>query len=108
MVNSERQLLVKLTLPRHYFDVKFNINFRNFKYFTFKKPDDNLLKINTSNTYPPQVIKQTTKTISQRRGCPTYLAMKLRSKKVRQEYIKMHYRNKKRPQENYKIRTLRP
>ena len=44
-----------------YLDVKFNIT--KSKYF--KKPSNNPLYIDTSSSYPPQVMKQNPRTISQ-------------------------------------------
>ena len=47
-----------------FLDVTFNLI--NNTYYPYKKPNDNLTYINTSSNHPPNIIKQLTKTISER------------------------------------------
>ena len=47
-----------------FLDVTFNLT--NNTYRPYKKPNDNLTYINTSSNHPPNIIKQLTKTISER------------------------------------------
>ena len=47
-----------------FLDVTFNLI--NNTYCPYKKPNDNLPYINTSSNHPPNIIKQLTKTISER------------------------------------------
>ena len=46
----------------HFLDITFNLN--NGIYKPYKKPNDRLLYINKSSKYPPQIINQLPKTIS--------------------------------------------
>ena len=51
------QLEIKTNLKQlEFLDVKFNLI--TGLYAPYKKPNDNLLYINTSSNHPPQVIKQ--------------------------------------------------